>query len=783
MTSTWAVVVFIAIFCGGVAGRTNCDAKSVRFSVNGSCNVGFYNGVCTLFCFDLHLFPDIEDGEILKTTKIRDSYVPSIKAQMFKNTPALTKVIMQYCKLETVDNGTFSALQQLKTISLSWNPLKIESINNILCSIPQGIHGIRVVLRGLVLEEDKHYISESMLECVKYRNISSLDLSLNLVTEQKMKRLFCAGKSHVKVFNFNSITLKDPIKMDKDIFKCLNGVSTDHLGLSNNALHGITAESFVYLSNLRSIDLSSCELSRHVKNISQFSGMKRLKKLKVVENFYIDFEAFSKEPKGILDTVEVLDLSKNRFLNIKPFSENVFVSLKTLNISQNIMRIIGLPDGLIENLHSLQTLKLNKNTFVILVGNAFRSKSLETLELKDMQIIVSDIKEDIFKYASNLSSISLDGLNSKIYNKTKYLDPLGKFLNYTFRKLTNLKKLSLRSIKMTTLFKNMFKGTDKLQSLDFSHNSIYQIAEGCISHLSQLEYLNLDRNNIETVNRSQLPHPENNLLLSLSFNSWACDCNLYWFHTILTSKNSTIVFDSDKENYICNSPLDMHGVHVTDNNPIWRNCFSNSLKSTYVIIVHLSTTICLVLLIASLVLRFRWHIYYIYINTRARVRGYKELSDSKFYQYDAFVSYNKDDLAWVIGCLRKVLEQKKGLTLCLHDRDWLAGVDIVENIQQSIERSRKVVLIITNAFARSNWCQLELTMAQHRLFSEDRDNLILVMKEKILDCYMTPRLALQLKTQTYIEWDESEMGQKVFWKRLVKAISSHGGSLKNRPIN
>ena len=223
-------------------------------------------------------------------------------------------------------------------------------------------------------------------------------------------------------------------------------------------------------------------------------------------------------------------------------------------------------------------------------------------------------------------------------------------------------------------------------------------------------------------------------------------------------------------------------MNLTDYHPSQHECFSESLKSTYMILVHLSASMCFILLAASIVIRFRWHIHYIYINTRAHIRGYKELSDSKFYQYDAFVSYNKDDVAWVIGYLRKVLEHKNEIKLCLHDRDWMVGVDIVDNIQQSIERSRKVVLIITNAFARSNWCQLELTMAQHRLFSEDRDNLILVMKEKILDCYMTPRLALQLKTQTYIEWDESEMGQKVFWTRLVNAISGPRRSVKNRPV-
>ena len=70
--------------------------------------------------------------------------------------------------------------------------------------------------------------------------------------------------------------------------------------------------------------------------------------------------------------------------------------------------------------------------------------------------------------------------------------------------------------------------------------------------------------------------------------------------------------------------------------------------------------------------------------------------------------------------LRRVLEIEKGFRICLHDKDWIIGADIVDNIQYSIENSRKTVLIITNNFAKSNWCQCELAMAHHHLLSEVR---------------------------------------------------------------
>ena len=94
----------------------------------------------------------------------------------------------------------------------------------------------------------------------------------------------------------------------------------------------------------------------------------------------------------------------------------------------------------------------------------------------------------------------------------------------------------------------------------------------------------------------------------------------------------------------------------------------------------------------------------------------------------------------------------------------------MDNVVESVESSRKTVLIVTNTFASSQWCYFELVMAQSRLFREDRDNLILVMMEKINDDLITPRLRYQMERQTYIEWTGSQVGQKLFWKQLLRAI-------------
>lgn len=157
----------------------------------------------------------------------------------------------------------------------------------------------------------------------------------------------------------------------------------------------------------------------------------------------------------------------------------------------------------------------------------------------------------------------------------------------------------------------------------------------------------------------------------------------------------------------------------------------------------------------------------------------RDFLDETQYEFDAFVSFSESDSDWVIGTLCQVLESQHNLRLCVHYRDWMIGRDIVTNIIDSIEKSRKTLMIVSNAFAASQWCHFEMTMAQTKLFEDDRDNLILVLLEEIADCNMNPRLQLQMQRKTYVEWTENPVGQQLFWEKLREAISSSATSIVN----
>ena len=73
-------------------------------------------------------------------------------------------------------------------------------------------------------------------------------------------------------------------------------------------------------------------------------------------------------------------------------------------------------------------------------------------------------------------------------------------------------------------------------------------------------------------------------------------------------------------------------------------------------------------------------------------------------------------------------------------------------------------------------------MVQTQIFENDRDNLILVLLEEIDDCNLSPRLRLQMKRQTYIEWPaDSETGQQLFWAKLGEALKKPSSSIVSAP--
>ena len=134
-------------------------------------------------------------------------------------------------------------------------------------------------------------------------------------------------------------------------------------------------------------------------------------------------------------------------------------------------------------------------------------------------------------------------------------------------------------------------------------------------------------------------------------------------------------------------------------------------KLSVTIIVVISCYILVVMAIITItVYKMRWHIrYWIYL-IRAKHRNDSRLSNTD-YVYDGFVVYCYEDREWVHEKIVPVLEEEYVHKLCIHYRDFQVGKLFVDNIVESMKESRKVILVMSNAFTRSEWCQFEVLLA------------------------------------------------------------------------
>ncbi|KAK7869209.1 hypothetical protein R5R35_001151 [Gryllus longicercus] len=89
------------------------------------------------------------------------------------------------------------------------------------------------------------------------------------------------------------------------------------------------------------------------------------------------------------------------------------------------------------------------------------------------------------------------------------------------------------------------------------------------------------------------------------------------------------------------------------------------------------------------------------------------------------------------------------------------GTHIVANIADAIDQSRKVIVVLSSHFIQSQWCQWELELAQHKLFSEDRACLVLLELEPLERGRLPRLLRFLLDTRPVVRWPRPETAAAV----------------------
>ena len=95
---------------------------------------------------------------------------------------------------------------------------------------------------------------------------------------------------------------------------------------------------------------------------------------------------------------------------------------------------------------------------------------------------------------------------------------------------------------------------------------------------------------------------------------------------------------------------------------------------------------------------------------------------------------------------------------------------IVDNIVRSVKTSRKILMVFSDSFAKSPWCQFELALCLDHVIHTD-DALVVVRLQAVMSRRLTLPMMAVFHTTTYIQWENDGEAIASFWGRLHLSLS------------
>ncbi|VDI52582.1 Hypothetical predicted protein [Mytilus galloprovincialis] len=320
----------------------------------------------------------------------------------------------------------------------------------------------------------------------------------------------------------------------------------------------------------------------------------------------------------------------------------------------------------------------------------------------------------------------------------------------------------------------VFEGHSYLETLNLSDNVLSDFSPD-VSFMVRLKVLDLSKNKIKYF--SQLSTMQNisriakqtHLKIDLSHNILECSCPSLVFLRWMFD-NQELFYN--KDSYKCKS--DNGTIIVLSRLQNTVSVLQKSCASYTVLTIGISVLVVAVILIlvGGLLYRYRWRLRYAYYMTRSKYKSDKLVNTEMTYAYNAFISYSEEEKDFVINECIPNLEEHEHLRLCIHQRDFIPGEEISQNITNGIHNSNKTICIITRSFLDSYYCMFEFNMARmESIYSREGHNILfLVFYEQILPREL-PLIMLELvQHQSYIEYPDDLQGNVVFWNKIKEAI-------------
>lgn len=753
--------------------------------------------------------------------KIQQTLIKQIQR---KDTKGLVQLkcleILENVYLEKIQPGSFSSMKDLVNMSISYN----KNLKYLEVGTFEGL----INLRELALIKngfDKVYELTLSLSSIYLPKLQKLNLRENKFLRLKMEDFSPLSESEVEDINFELCQI---VFIELETFLPLKKLTTLRLG--ENMYDDRILADLINITVNKNVNFKKLYLngvgyrSKLPSRLMSVIAKANITTLSLADN---QFEVLDRKTFPHMPNLLELDLSNAQVLDISDDTFKHMPKLKVLLLSGN--KIPAIPDGvLLKHLRYLDLSSNSGNIYNTAYFSLSRNKFLNTTKLERLTLSYNNIRilfNSTFTGLSNLKTLSMRNA-SLLVIKPRAFSPLPELLYLdiqnnpilaqdslmkpAFEGLNKLEILLLGGcgISFFNTKSNMFESMPSLKYLSLERNYLKVISPALLFPLKNLVYFNLAQNLIPSwhlpifvkskikkfiANQNKIMYLTKAMqidfayleFLDLSKNPFSCDCKLYQSMMFSTNENKSFVALIEENPTFCvypdeysNKTLEAYAriARVIDLCP---TTSSQTLKYVLICCVLLAVTA----FFAIAVYKYRWHIrYWIFLTRMALLRNgitRRPTNETpRNYEYDAFVSYSNEDRNFVTRLVAMLENYDPFLKLCVYERDFKIGTVISENVLESLSKSRKTLLIISNSYVQSQWCCWEAQVAEnYRLFFQNEygelvnDTVVMVKLGPVSKLHMTPMLKYLMKTRIYLQWDSDENKQKVFWDKLRKALA------------
>ncbi|XP_076596006.1 toll-like receptor 1 [Chaetodon auriga] len=747
--------------------------------------------------------------DLPKTVEFLDlscNHIQQLHRGDFKNTPRLRILNISWNTLEEIHPETFLDTPLLEDLDLSHNRLKnlsgqgylLHTVNllvlNLTCnkfltmtlgSEFSSLVKLEILALGAknISMGDFKNIAEVKLRMLTLSLEDNLDYeagSLKDVHAQRFQIAFTRNQAmdHGLFADalslFAEVELLNLIAGYTDLSKQLSEraqIHTSHLYLTNISIDWADLTEYVNvvlktsITHLATTGVAIYKLPRKETPVVATSNLKSFRASKaVVKSFLFSQEAvynfFINLP------VEILAITETSIIHMtcpKSQSPILQIDFSLCALSDSVFSRVEYQQILecetLGNVRKLTLLGNNLKSLHVLSKRVQNMKSLQHLDL-------------------SLNSLDYDGLEECVWPPN--------IINMT---------LSFNSL-TDSVFKCLPKGTE---TLNLQNNQI-SVVPSTILNLKNLSSLNLNANRLRDLpvcngfpmlnelllQSNSLHAPSVNKLescpklktLDVSYNPFTCTCALRNFRSLCIKfekqGHTGIELLSWPSDYRCTYP---EAIRDSTLKEIWISevsCNVGLLAATI-----LCPAVVVIIAVLTLCHHFDvpWYIGMIWQWTRAKHRARTRQvrpEDLVGVEFHAFVSYSQHDADWVRNSLLPNLEAG-GLRICHHEKNFVPGKTIVDNIVTCVEKSRRSVFVLSAHFVKSEWCHYELYFASHQRLAHGSDSIVLVLLEP-LPQYLIPSKYHQLKSMmgrhTYLEWPQDRAKHRLFWANLRAALQA-----------